>query len=210
MNANADAQSGQGWIVRLLLVQLFHPRQHRLRGVQCAGRVLLRTSLAQWQAKYDHQSISYEFVEEAAVLADDLIHRGEVSVEPAQHLRGRLAGTKRGKTADVCKHYRGDMLFAAERELATTLPDGLRDRWIDVAGEERHQLLALGNNLAGEQTLLNELQAERERNREQHGELWWEKGQPITPARVHQHGNNRADHHQQQKSRGPLSKLVEE
>jgi hypothetical protein len=81
---------------------------------------------------------------------------------------------------------------------------------IYVAGEERHQLLALLGGLAGEQSLLHELQAERQRNREEHGELRREERQPVAPARVEEHRHDRADHHQQQQARDSVAQLVEE
>src|SRR6185312_656927 len=126
------------WHVRIagmLSIEHFDPFEHRLRCPNGPSRIILHAA-AEGQTEDNHQAVADELVQEAAVLADDLVHRREITIEPAKHLRRRPAEAEGSKAADVSKHHRGNTFFAGQRKFVAPLPDGVGDGGIDVAGKE--------------------------------------------------------------------------
>src|SRR5665213_1239445 len=109
----------------MLLIEQLDADEHGDRGADGPGGVIVYAA-AEGQAEDDHQPVPDELVEEPAMLADDLVHCGEVAVQPAQHVGRGPTEAERGEAADVGEHDRGGALFAGEGELVAPLPYGVR------------------------------------------------------------------------------------
>ena len=102
--------------------------------------------------------------------ANDLVHRGEVAIEPAKHGARGLAGGDAGEVANVAEEHGGDALVALETDFIATEPDGARDFRIDVARKHLHQLLALLLGLGAQQVGFDILPGHAAGQRRRHAE----------------------------------------
>ena len=113
MDSNSYTKMWQVRIADALLVQLVDPLQHRKRSLKRALGIFLR-AMSKRQPEDHHQAIADELIQKPAMVANHLIHRHYVSIEPAQYKGRRLIRTERCEPADVGKHHRRGMLFTAQ------------------------------------------------------------------------------------------------
>ncbi len=160
VDANTDLDGrlagGLGSVPVVQAFEHFHGATHRPASISARA-------FAQRRPENDHDAVADEFIQETAVVLDDLAHRGQVPVEPCQHLLGRNTRGHRCETPDIREQNSCHPLFSGKHDRVAILPDFSGHVGRHVAFEQSHRLVALRFHPALQVPLVNRSVAQASR-----------------------------------------------
>src|SRR5579862_2636568 len=170
MNSDTDLNGRIAAVGTDFSVQRFNPLQHS-QGTADSATGIFADTTAQRHAENNHEAVADELVEEAALLRDDLVHRGEVSIQPPQHLLRWLSGAQGSKAADVREQHGCGSFFSSENNFILPFPDLLGYFRRNIAGKHTHDLFAISFRHRTTESFLYKLIGCTDRQNEQQGGL---------------------------------------